>query len=80
MPDPKAASSTMTDLYARHFGRRQDGEIDTGPLGKYRFLQHGGIGLGAVMPKMPQQPASMGTYYTDVAKIEAAVAGAAIHA
>ncbi|WP_309602647.1 VOC family protein [Sphingomonas sp.] len=51
----------MIDFYTRHFGWNQEGEMDMGPLGKYCFLQHAGVGIGAVMPKMPQQPISAWT-------------------
>jgi uncharacterized protein len=60
------------DFYNRHFGWVQDGEMDMGPLGKYQFLNHGGMMIGAVMPKMPQMPASMWTFYIGVDDIDRA--------
>jgi len=66
--DPDAAVT----FYKRHFGWHQEGDMDMGPMGKYRFLQHGGIGIGAVMPKMPQMPVSLWSYYFGVDDIDRA--------
>ena len=46
--------------------------MDMGEMGKYRFIQHGGVGIGAVMPKMPQMPVSLWTYYIGVDDIDRA--------
>ena len=59
-------------FYTRHFGWSQQGEMDMGPMGKYRFLHHGGMQIGAVMPKPPQMPASAWTYYIGVDDIDRA--------
>ena len=66
--DPDAA----INFYKRHFGWHQEGDMDMGPMGKYQFLQHGGIGIGAVMPKMPEMPVSMWSYYFGVDDIDRA--------
>ena len=68
--DPDAA----LDFYRGHFGWGQEGEMDMGEYGKYRFIQHGGLGIGAVMRKMPQMPVSMWTYYIGVDDIDRATA------
>jgi len=68
--DPDAALS----FYQRHFGWNQEGEMDMGPYGKYRFIQHDGVGIGAVMPKMPEAPVSAWTYYIGVDDIDRAIA------
>lgn len=68
--DPDAAVA----FYARHFGWRQDGDMDMGELGKYQFLYHGDTMIGAVMPKMPQMPASSWTFYIGVDDIDRATA------
>ncbi len=39
------------DFYTRHFGWSQEGDMDMGEMGKYRFVQHDGVGIGAVMPQ-----------------------------
>lgn len=70
----------MTDFYTRHFGWKKEGEMDMpvpsevegGSLGKYRFLQHDGMQIGAIVPRMPQQPLSMWTYYIGVDDIDRA--------
>jgi uncharacterized protein len=59
-------------FYTRHFGWAQQGEMDMGPMGKYRFLHHGGVQIGAVMPKPPQMPISAWTYYIGVDDIDRA--------
>ena len=67
--DPDAAIT----FYKRHFGWHQEGEMDMGPMGKYRFLQHAGVAIGAVMPKPPQMPASLWSYYIGVDDIDRAI-------
>jgi predicted enzyme related to lactoylglutathione lyase len=66
--DPDAAIA----FYGRHFGWGQEGDMDMGEMGKYRFIQHGSITIGAVMPKMPQMPVSLWTYYVGVDHIDRA--------
>jgi len=66
--DPDAAIAFYTAL----FGWEQHGDMDMGELGSYRFLQHDGVGIGAVMPKMPQMPASLWSYYIGVDDIDRA--------
>ena len=66
--DPEASVA----FYTRLLGWAQEGEMEMGPLGKYRFVQNGGVGIGAIMPKMPQAPHSMWTYYIGVDDIDRA--------
>jgi predicted enzyme related to lactoylglutathione lyase len=70
--DPEAAKS----FYGALFGWSKQGEMDMGPTGKYEFLMASGdrFGIGAIMPKMPEMPVSMWTYYFRVPDIDAAVA------
>lgn len=76
--DPAAALA----FYGQHFGWVKDGEMDMGPMGKYEFLRDGSRELegpmqgmiGAVMPRMPQMPVSMWSYYFRVPDIDMAVA------
>jgi uncharacterized protein len=68
--DPAAA----IDFYTRHFGWRQEGDMDMGELGKYQFLYRGGTMIGAIMPKMPQMPVSLWSYYIGVDDIDRAAA------
>ncbi len=65
--DPDAACA----FYCKHFGWSQDGAMDMGPMGKYRFLQQGGIGIGAVMPTIPGT-SSLWRYYIGVDDIDRA--------
>ena len=66
--DPDAAIG----FYGRHFGWAQEGEMDMGEMGKYRFIQAGGVGIGAIMPRMAEMPASAWTYYIGVDDIDRA--------
>jgi predicted enzyme related to lactoylglutathione lyase len=61
-------------FYAKHFGWSQEGDMDMGELGKYRFIQHHGTGIGAIMPKMPEMPVSFWSYYIGVDDIDRAIA------
>jgi hypothetical protein len=70
--DPEGAVA----FYARHFGWVQEGDMDMGEFGKYRFIQHNGVAIGAIMAKMPQMPVGLWSYYIgvdDIARAEAAV-------
>ena len=70
--DPDAAIA----FYTRHFGWGQDGAMDMGEMGAYRFLQRGDVGIGAVMPLMPGMPAAMWSFYIgvdDIGRAHAAV-------
>lgn len=66
-------------FYGELFGWAKDGDMDMpalsdvegGLLGKYEFIRHGFM-LGAIMPRMPQMPASAWTFYFRVADIDAA--------
>ena len=79
--DPDAA----LDFYIALFGWDQQGEMDMpvpsdvegGEMGKYRFIQDGDVGIGAVMPRPPQMPASAWTYYIGVDDIDRAAAAIA---
>ena len=61
------------DFYGRQFGWTQEGDMDMGEMGKYRFIQSRGVNIGAVMKKPPQLPLSMWTYYIGVDSIDRAV-------
>ena len=67
-------SDAAIAFYTALFGWEQQGEMDMGEMGAYRFIQHDGVGIGAVMPKMPQMPASLWTYYIGVDDIDRAAA------
>ena len=60
------------DFYKRHFGWTQEGEMDMGEMGKYRFIQHDGVAIGAVMRSMPDMPQSMWNFYVGVDDIDRA--------
>jgi uncharacterized protein len=70
-------------FYGQRFGWVKDGEMDMGPMGKYEFLRHAGRApdgspmgagmIGAIMPKVPEDPQSHWLFYFRVADIDVAV-------
>ena len=66
--DPEAAIA----FYKKHFGWGQEGEMDMGPLGAYRFLQRGEVMIGAVMPLMEGYPVPVWNFYIGVDDIDRA--------
>jgi predicted enzyme related to lactoylglutathione lyase len=61
-------------FYKRHFGWEQEGDMDMGELGRYAFVQSNGVAIGAIMPRMPEMPVSLWTYYIGVDDIDLAAA------
>lgn len=59
-------------FYSNQFGWTQEGDMDMGEAGKYRFIQNRGTTIGAVMPKPAQRPVSSWTYYIGVDDIDRA--------
>lgn len=70
--DPAAS----VGFYTRHFGWTQEGDMDMGPMGKYRFIQHQGTGIGAIMGTDPEMSASYWTHVIGVDDIDRAIAAA----
>jgi predicted enzyme related to lactoylglutathione lyase len=60
-------------FYTRHFGWTQEGAMDMGPMGPYRFIQKDGVGLGAVMRQHQPGDGSRWTFYIGVADIDTAI-------
>jgi predicted enzyme related to lactoylglutathione lyase len=67
--DPEGA----VDFYRGQFGWGQEGDMDMGEMGKYRFIQNGPTTIGAIMRKPPQLPVSLWTYYVGVDDIDRGV-------
>ena len=59
-------------FYTKHFGWGQEGEMDMGEMGAYRFIQRGDVGIGAVMPLMEGMPVSTWSHYIGVDDIDRA--------
>jgi predicted enzyme related to lactoylglutathione lyase len=59
-------------FYRKHFGWDQEGAMPMGEMGDYKFVQHDGVGIGAIMSKPPQLPVSMWAYYIGVDDIDRA--------
>jgi predicted enzyme related to lactoylglutathione lyase len=68
--DPAAALEFYTSL----FGWEKGDVMPMGEMGDYQFLNHGGRMIGAVMPKMPDMPVSLWSYYIGVDDIDRATA------
>ena len=66
------APDRAVEFYTGQFGWAQEGDMDMGEMGKYRFIQHNGVMIGAIMPKMPDVPASMWNFYIGVDDIDRA--------
>jgi predicted enzyme related to lactoylglutathione lyase len=62
------------DFYRRHFGWTQEGSMPMGPAGDYLFIQHGEVGIGAMMPLMQSDLRPQWTFYFGVDDIDRAVA------
>ncbi|HYI43065.1 MAG TPA: VOC family protein [Sphingomicrobium sp.] len=69
-----ADSDRAVDFYTRHFGWRQEGAMEMGELGQYRFLHKGETMIGAVMPKPAKMPRPQWTFYIGVDDIDRAAA------
>lgn len=48
--------------------------MDMGEFGTYSFVYHDQVMIGAIMPRMPQMPATAWTYYLGVDDIDRALA------
>ena len=59
-------------FYRKHFGWDQEGSMPMGEMGDYKFVQHNGVGIGAVMRRPQQMPMSLWTYYIGVDDIDRA--------
>lgn len=64
-------------FYTSHFGWTQQGTMEMGAFGTYRFIQAGGTGIGAIMPLVPGTPQSRWSFYIGVDDIDRAVAAIA---
>ncbi|MCC6208370.1 MAG: VOC family protein [Gammaproteobacteria bacterium] len=68
--DPEASIA----FYKKHFGIDHEGDMDMGEFGKYRFIQHHGVPIGAIMPLMPKMSMSVWNFYIGVDDIDRASA------
>ena len=59
-------------LFGRLFGWRQDGAMDMGPMGSYRFLYSGDLRIGAVGDAQPDGDGPRWVYYIGVDTIDRA--------
>lgn len=60
------------EFYTRHLGWTQEGSMPMGEFGDYKFIQCDGVGIGAIMRKMPQSPSSQWVSYVGVDDIDRA--------
>ncbi len=61
-------------FYTKQFGWTLPDAMDMGEFGKYQFVAHDGVQLGAIMGKMPQDPVPHWNHYFWVPSIETAAA------
>lgn len=59
-------------FYTGLFGWSLPEPMDMGPMGKYQFIMHDGVQVGAIMPVMPETPAPFWNHYFWVPSIAAA--------
>ena len=59
-------------FYTSQFGWTQEGGMPMGEMGEYKFINHDGVMIGAVMRKPPQMPVTAWTYYIGVDDIDRA--------
>ena len=64
-------------FYTSLFGWALPEPMDMGEMGKYQFIEHDAVPIGAIMPKMPQVPAAIWNHYFRVTSIPAAQAAVA---
>jgi predicted enzyme related to lactoylglutathione lyase len=68
--DPGAA----LDFYTQQFGWAKGDVMPMGEMGDYQFIDHGGVMIGAIMPKGPDDLPPMWHFYFGVADIDSAAA------
>ena len=61
-------------LYRDLFGWQQEGSMPMGNMGDYLFIQNDGVGIGAIMPLMPDVPDPVWSYFFGVDDIDRATA------
>jgi predicted enzyme related to lactoylglutathione lyase len=61
------------DFYVEQFGWSREGEMDMGPMGKYRFFGVGSGAVGATMNKPERMPVGAWQFYFVVDALDAAV-------
>lgn len=70
-------ASEAIAFYTSLFGWSLPEPMDMGPMGKYQFIAHDGVQIGAIMQKMPETPNPVWNHYFRVASIDAAAAAVA---
>ena len=62
-------SDASRDFYARHFGFEFNEVMDMGEMGEYRFIDHDGRRLGAIMQRQSEEQPAMWMLYFRVPSI-----------
>lgn len=63
-----------TAFYAAQFGWSLPEPMDMGAMGKYQFIAHDDVQIGAIMGRMPQTPGPLWNHYFWVASVSSAKA------
>lgn len=66
-------------FYTSQFGWSLPDAMDMGEMGKYQFIAHDGVTVGAIMGKMPEMPQPMWNHYFWVPSITKAHAAITAH-
>ena len=67
-------AANAIDFYTSLFGWSMPEAMDMGPMGKYQFVAHDGVTIGAIMRKVPEMPIPVWNHYFWVSSIEASKA------
>jgi len=67
-----ADAARETDFYTKLFGWSLPEPMDMGAMGKYQFIAHDGVTVGAIMGTVPQAPEPHWNHYFWVPSVESA--------
>lgn len=67
-------AANAIDFYTDLFGWSLPDAMDMGEMGKYQFIAHDGVTIGAIMPKFADMPQAMWNHYFWVPSIDTAKA------
>ncbi len=72
-------ADNAVDFYTSLFGWALPEPMDMGPMGKYHFVEHDGVQIGAIMNKMAEMPQPFWSHYFWVPGIGTAEAAIKAH-
>ncbi len=72
-------AENAVNFYSSIFGWGLPEAMDMGPMGKYQFIEHDGVQIGAIMRKLAEMPVPFWNHYFWVRSIENAAAAIVAH-